>query len=57
MIFWQCYCDKLVLNIKQIDKNKTRIEIFPVPYLFHIKIKKGDKTEDPHELLLYLQGI
>jgi hypothetical protein len=57
MLFWQCYSDKLLLEIKEVDKNRTRVDISAIPNLFRIKVKKGEKASDPHELISYLQGL
>ena len=57
MLLWKCYSDKLLLKIKEVDQSKTRVDIYAIPNLFRLKIKKGEQASDPHELISYLQGL
>lgn len=57
MLIWQCWSDKLIFEIKEVDENRTKVSIFAVPNLFRIKIKKGEKVADPHKLVSQLKLI
>jgi hypothetical protein len=55
LIFCKFYSDKLLLEIKEFNNNTTKVDIFALPNLFRIKIKKGEKASDPKELIHHLK--
>ena len=58
MILWRCWADKLLFEVKQIEKNKTKVDIFGLPNLFRIKVKKGEALTDINKVLSRLkEGI
>jgi len=57
MILWSCWGDKILVELKQIEEKKTKVNIFGIPNLFRIKVKKGEVLVDPDKLLLRLKAI
>lgn len=57
MIFWSCWGDKLLFELKQIEAKKTKVNVFGIPNLFRIKVKKGELLVDLDKLLLQLKTI
>ena len=49
--------DKLLFELKQIEAEKTKVNVFGVPNLFRIKVKKGEVLVDIDKLLLQLKTI
>jgi hypothetical protein len=57
MIFWGCFGDKLLFELKQIEAKKTEVNVFGIPNLFRIKVKKGEVLVDLTKLLFQLRAI
>ena len=57
MIFWSCWGDKLLFELKQIEAKRTTVNVFGIPNLFRIKVKKGEVLVDLDKLLLQLKTI
>ena len=55
MILWRCWSDKLIFNVYSVDENRTEVNIYAVPNLFRIKVKKGEKLVDLEGLLSQLK--
>jgi len=55
MVFWKSYGDKLLFQVKETGKNETKVEIFGIPNLFKIKVRKGEKLEDLDKLVTQLR--
>ena len=54
-ILWRVWGDKLLFEIKEIEKNKTKVDIFGIPYFFRIKVKKGEQLVDLDKLVSTLK--
>lgn len=57
MIFWSCWGDKLLFELEQIEPEKTTVNVFGVPNLFRIKVKKGEVLVDIDKLLVQLKTV
>jgi hypothetical protein len=50
MLLWRCWADKLLFEVKQIDEDKTKVDIFGLPNLFRIKVKEGEAITSIEEI-------
>jgi hypothetical protein len=55
MLFWRCWIDKLLFKVIPLENNNTRVDIFGLPNLFRIKVKKEETLVDVDELLSQLK--
>ena len=51
MICWRCWSDKLVFEVKEIEKTKTRINVYAVPNLLRLKVGQNEKIVELKELI------
>lgn len=51
VIFWRCWSDKLVFEIKRIDSAKTQVKIYAVPNLFRYRTHRDEETVELRELV------
>jgi hypothetical protein len=57
MIFWECWGDRVLFEIKQIEQNKTKVTIFAMLSLLRIKVGKKEKRVDLDKLISELKSI
>jgi hypothetical protein len=55
IFLWRCWSDKLIFDFNLVDENRTEVNIFAVPNLFRIKVKKGETLVDLDKLLSQLK--
>lgn len=48
---WQCWSDKLLLQVKGIDPNATLVSIFGIPNLLRVKTKPSETVTDVKALV------
>src|ERR1039458_4423220 len=51
LIFWRCWSDELVFEVKQIASDTTQVKIYAVPNLFRYRASKDEKTFELRELV------
>ena len=55
IFLWRCWSNKLIFDFNLVDENRTEVNIFAVPNLFRIKVKKGETLVDLDKLLSQLK--
>jgi hypothetical protein len=54
LIFWRCWSDKLVFEVKPTDTARTQVKIYAVPKLFRYRTYKNEETFELRELVSQL---
>ena len=45
-VLWRCWSDKLLLEVREIDEERTQINVFAIPNLLRFKVGQHEKTVD-----------
>ena len=51
LLFWKCFGEELLIEIKSNQKNETQVCVFMVPNFFRLKVGKGERLTNLTELL------
>ncbi len=57
LILWSYWGKKLLFEIKEIEEDKTKVDIFGIPAYFRTRIKKGEKVVDLAKLVSDLKSL
>lgn len=55
LILWRCWGDKLLFRIWETESNRTQVDIFVIPNLFRIRLRKGEKLIDLNKIVSQLK--
>jgi hypothetical protein len=54
VIFWRCWSDKLVFEVKRTGTAETEVKIYAVPNVFRYRTRKDEVTVELRELISQL---
>jgi hypothetical protein len=54
VLFWRCWSDRLVLDVKRIDAAKTQVNIYAIPNLFRYRTDTDEESIELRELVSQL---
>lgn len=51
MLLWRCWSDKVLVKTEASGHGKTRVDVYEIPNMFRIKVRKGEQVRNINELL------
>ena len=51
LLFWRCWSDELLFELKAVGKSQTEVSIFAIPNLMRIRVKRSETVADPDEIV------
>lgn len=50
-IVWRCWSEKIMVKVGNGGHGKTKVDVYAIPNLFRIKVKRKEKEQNINELL------
>lgn len=54
---WRCWAERVIVDCKELEENKTYISVFAVPSWFRISVKKTEKVHSKAGAAEFLNEI
>jgi len=51
MIFWRCWSDRLLFEVREIDATRTRVSVYAIPNLLRFKVGQNEKIVELKALI------
>jgi len=51
MVLWRCWSDKMMIRTTTDSPNTTRVDVYAIPNMFRVKVRKNERVQKMGELL------
>jgi hypothetical protein len=54
LLFWRCWSDEVLFEVKEMGREETKLNVYAIPNLFRIRVRKNEKVRDLMSLATHL---